>query len=172
MTEINEDFQPEFKVKLDKDCPSTQAFADELTDGAVYFEFDNMLDILFDIDKPEMERNGLTEQSIHLLSSPENKKSKAIYERHQSKFLEYMTSNPKRGYDEATIVNYFTEVYKKGTYSVGSFWCMFSCIRSYILVKTTVDIKRYALLKKLLKGLTEKHVAKKQTYSRQMKWVS
>ena len=136
MTKINEDFQPEFEVKLDENCPSTQVFADKLTDGAVDFEFNSILDILFDIDKPKMEKNGLTEEIIRLLSSPENKKSKAIYERHQSKFLEYMTSDPKRVYDEVTIVNYFTKVYKKVTYSVGSFWCMFSCIHSYILVKT------------------------------------
>ena len=76
-----------------------------------------MLDILFDIDKPKIERNGLTEESIHLFSSPENKKSKAIYERHQSKFLEYTTSDPKRGYAEVKIVNYFTKIYEKGPFS-------------------------------------------------------
>ena len=122
ITEINEAFQPEFEVKLHEDCPSMYVFANELTDGAVDFKFDNMLNILFDIDKPKMERNGLTEESIHLLSSPENTKSKAIYEKHQNKFLEYMTSDPKRGYDEVTIINYFTEVYEKSTYSAGSCW--------------------------------------------------
>ena len=44
-----------------------QVFADELTDGAVDFEFDNVLDILFDMDKSKMERNGLTEENMHLL---------------------------------------------------------------------------------------------------------
>ena len=47
-----------------------------------------------------MQTNGLTEESINLGSSPENKKSKAIYERQYTHFLEYTTSYPKRGYDD------------------------------------------------------------------------
>ena len=104
MTEKKEEFQPEFEFNLDEPFFSTQALADELTDESGDFEFDNMLDILFEIDKPEIKRNGLTKVSIHLFSSPDNDKSKVIYERYQNNFLEYTTSYPKRFYDEATIV--------------------------------------------------------------------
>ena len=59
------------------------------------------------------------------------------------------------------IINYFTDICNNGKYSVGSFWCTFSCICSYIWVKEQIDIKTYVLLKKLLKGLTAKHLALK-----------
>ena len=98
---------------------------------------------------------------------PENTKSRKIYKRHQHAFLVYMKEEKERGFDENTIVNYFSEIYAKGLCSTGSFWCMFSCIRSYIIVKTKIDIKNYVVLKKLLNGLTAKHLAKKQTFSPQ-----
>ena len=54
-------------------------------------------------------------------------------------------------------------MYNEGKYSVGIFWCIFSCIRSYLLGKTKIDIKSFALLRKLIKSLTENHI-KKKTY--------
>ena len=41
------------------------------------------------------------------------------------------------------------------------YWQMFSCLCTYILVKTKIDIKTFALLCKLLKSLTMKHIKKK-----------
>ena len=125
------------------------------------FEFDSMFDVLFDSDRATMTRAGLTEESIALLSSPENDKSKKIYQRHQERYIDYVKANGYDEFDESTVVNYFTEMYNEGQYSVGTFWCIFSCIRSYLLVKTKVDIKSFALLRKLIKGLTEKHIKKK-----------
>ena len=50
---------------------------------------------------------------------------------------------------------------KGGPYSLGSFWQMFSCIRSYFLVESKVEIKNWSLLCKLIKSLTAKHIKKK-----------
>ena len=33
---------------------------------------------------------------------------------------------------------YFSNIYAKGLCSTSSFWCMFSCIRTYIIVKTKI----------------------------------
>ena len=96
-----------------------------------------------------------------MLSSPENEKSKKIYENHQKKFLKYALSTGQESFKEETMVNYFTTTYKNMTYSPGSFWQMFSCIRSYVLVKTKIDIKSFTLLKKLIKSLVVKHLKKK-----------
>ena len=84
-----------------------------------------------------------------------------------------MNGETKWGYDEPTTLHYFTDIYNNGKYSVGSFWCMFSYIHSYILVKEQIDIKTYVLLKKLLKGLTAKHLALKADVfsSDEMVWV-
>ena len=112
---------------------------------------------MWDTDGNDMRRCGLTEESIFLLSSPENEKSKKIYENHQKKYLQYALSTGQEAYQEETTVNYFTVTYEDQTYSPGSFWQMFSCIRSYILVKTKIDIKSFSLLRKLIKSLTVKH---------------
>ena len=58
-------------------------------------------------------------------------------------------------------MSYFTKLYTTGEYSPGCFWTIFSCIRSYILVKTKICIKQYCLLRKLRKSLTVKHIKKK-----------
>ena len=58
-------------------------------------------------------------------------------------------------------MNYFTYNYEEGPYGPGSFWQMFSCIRSYILVESKIEIKNWALLRKLIKSLTVKHLKKK-----------
>ena len=42
------------------------------------FEFDNLFDIVYEMEGHKMKRDGLSEDSIHLLSAPENEKSKKI----------------------------------------------------------------------------------------------
>ena len=75
--------------------------------------------------------------------------------------MEYLREDLNRGYDEETVVNFFSNLYVTGRYSVGCFWCIFSCIRAYILVESKTDIKSFALLRKQLKSLTVKHLKKK-----------
>ena len=106
-------------------------------------------------------RYGLSEQSLHLLSTTENKDSAKVYAGYQNKFIAYLNENLARGYDKETVVNYFTTLHITQQYSVGTFWCIFSCLQSYILVSSKVDIKTFPLLRKLLKRLTAKHVKKK-----------
>ena len=138
-----------------------QDFEDRMTDDVCdTFDFDTLFDLMWDMDGNDMRRCGLTEESIFLLSSPENEKSKKIYENHQKKYLQYALSTGQEAYTEETMVNYFTVTYEDQTYSPGSFWQMFSCIRSYILVKTKIDIKSFSLPRKLIKSLTVNHLKK------------
>ena len=58
-------------------------------------------------------------------------------------------------------MNYFTDMFNRKLFSPGTFWCIFSCVRSYILVQSKIDIKKYMLLRKLIKSLTMTHLAKK-----------
>ena len=67
-------------------------------------------------------------------------------------------------FDEKTIVNYFSKTYEHGKYSPGSFWCMFSFICIYILVKSKVDIRADGLIITLFKDLTVKHLKKKAIF--------
>ena len=52
----------------------------------------------------------LSEDSLRLLTLPENAKSKQIYKRHQNEFLIYMRQEKYRGYGENNILNYFSKV--------------------------------------------------------------
>ena len=141
---------------------TSQEFSDDIAPNASEaFDLDCLFDIMWDTDGNDMRRQGLSEESIFMLSSPENVKSKKIYENHQKKFLKYALSTGQESFKEETMVNYFTNTYKEMTYSPGSFWQMFSCIRSYVLVKTKIDIKSFTLLKKLIKSLVVKHLVKK-----------
>ena len=53
-------------------------------------DLDLLLDLLIDSDTNDMRACGLSEDSLRLLTSPENTKSRKIYERHQNAFLVYM----------------------------------------------------------------------------------
>ena len=140
----------------------------ELPPTVIPYELDD-LDLLFDVyyettTAQEKVRYGLSEESLHLLTTTENKDSQKVYARYQELFLAYLKEVPERGYDEETVVNFFSQLHVTKKYSVGSFWCIFSCIRSYILVVSKVDIKTFPLLRKLLKGLTAKHLVKNLTF--------
>lgn len=130
-------------------------------------ELDHLYDIMYDFDRQEMNCQGLTEDSIMLLSSSENEKIKKLYSRYQGYFLDYI-EDEKHGLNKETIVNYFSKIHKHGCFSPGTCWCIFSYIRSYILVQSKIDINKYALLRKLLKGLTMRHLAN-QTFLLQLK---
>ena len=52
-------------------------------------------------------------------------------------------------------------MYNEGRYSVGTLWCIFSCIRSYLLMKTKVDITSFASLRKIIKNLTKTQIKNK-----------
>ena len=150
---------------------SSQQFTSEMTgdvsengDQYDHFDFDNLFDVLCSTDPSDMRRHGLIEESIYLLSSPENEKSKKIYERHQKTYLDYASSVNCDAFKEERLVNYVSATYEGGRYSPGSFWCMFSCIRSYIVIKTKVDIKTFTLLKGLIKRLTVNHLKINRTF--------
>ena len=53
------------------------------------FDWSSMYDLLWDINSNEMKRSGLSLESVLLLASPENLKSKNIYERHQKRYLQW-----------------------------------------------------------------------------------
>ena len=125
-------------------------------------DIETMWDLVWDVSNTDMSRKGLTRESISLLSSPENERSKEIYRNHQEKYLSWCEDNSCSPYIEESCVNYFTYNYQEGPYGPGSFWQMFSCIRSYILVETKVEIKNWSLLRKLIKGITAKHIKKKR----------
>ena len=94
-----------------------------------------MCDLMWDISLPNMSRHGLSRESIFLLATPENEKSKKIYKNHQDKYLKWCKEKSCNPFVEELCVNYFTFNYEGGPYGPGSFWEMFSCIRSYILVE-------------------------------------
>ena len=52
-------------------------------------------------------------------------------------------------------------MYKDEKYLPGSFWCIYLCIRSLILVEARIDIKQYPRLRKTIKSLTVKHLKQK-----------
>ena len=58
------------------------------------------------------------------------------------------------------MVNNFTEVYNENTHGIETFLFIISCIRSYLSVKRKVDIKSFALRRKVIKK-TEKHIKRK-----------
>ena len=66
-----------------------------------------------------------------------------------------------REFEEQNIVNYFKNIYNTGEYNPGWFRTILSFICSYILVKSTICIKKYAFLRKLIRSLTVKHIKKK-----------
>ena len=118
---------------------STQEFVTEMTedDG---FDIKCLFDLMWDNERNDMMSHGLSEESIFLLSSPENAKSKKIYERHQKRYVAWASESESDPYCEESLVNFFTNTYETGQYSPGSFWQMFLCIRSYILLKAKIDI--------------------------------
>ena len=91
------------------------------------FELEMIFGLVWDTDGNEMRRAGLSEENIFLLSSPENAKSRKIYKNHQKKYIAYAIASSSDMYKEETMINYFVSNYENGTYSVGSFWQMFSC---------------------------------------------
>ena len=58
-------------------------------------------------------------------------------------------------------MDYSSQLYTDKRYSPGSFCCIFSCICSYVLVKSKIDIKTFPLLPKHIKSLTMGHLKKK-----------
>ena len=105
MTKLNEnyallgfsmdDFGMEANLSSQDKFASLVGNPSEILDG-----FDNnykmrvLLDVVFDQDKALMTNHDLIEESIFLLYTPENAKSKAIYERYQKKLLSYQYSVP------------------------------------------------------------------------------
>ena len=86
--------------KMTETVPPTEAVDDP-------FDFDCLFDVLWDSDANDMRKHGLSEQSIFLLSSPENLKSKRIYERHQKKYIDYCAEKGSDVNSEESICNYF-----------------------------------------------------------------
>ena len=91
------------------------------------FDFENMFDVTFEMSNIKMTCSGLSEESLHLLSTPENEKSRKIYEKYQKKYLDYCIENVVKGKEfEESIVNYFTKLYTTGEYSPSCFWTISS----------------------------------------------
>ena len=109
------------------------------------FMLDNLFDVLLECEG-DIKNQCLSEDSIQLLSIPENKRSRKIYARYQNFFKAYIVEDTNRGSDETILVNFFTWMDSNKRYSPGSFLCIFSCIRSMILVESRIDIKTFVLL--------------------------
>ena len=55
-----------------------------------YFDFAPLFDIIVSTEPNEIHCHDLTEESIVILSSLENLKSKRIYKRYQKKYMHYV----------------------------------------------------------------------------------
>ena len=101
-----------------------------------------------------------SEDSIRLVSAPENEISRKIYGRYQSFFTKYVEEDSVRDYDENTFVNFLYRWIAKISIPRGFFLCIYSCVWSLILVETKIDIKNYSLLHKVIKQMTVKDLKK------------
>ena len=151
-----------FESCIEAPLISSQDFAHEMTDQTSNecsaLELECLFDIFCETDTKLME--GLSDDAIRVLSQPDNEKSRKIYTRYQNFFKKYMVDNGG-DYGEITLVNFFAWMKTENKYSPGSFWCIFSCIRTMVLVESSIDIKTYPLLRKTIKTLTVKHLKKK-----------
>ena len=125
------------------------------------FNMDCLFDVPLDSEVQKIEEEGLSEDSLRLISAPENEKSRKIYARYQKFFKDYVFADDKRNYGENTLVNFFVWMNTDNVYSPGSFWCIYSCVRAMILCESRIDIKNYILLRKTIKQLTVHHLKKK-----------
>jgi len=109
-----------------------------------------------------IKKEALTNKTLNFISNPKHKKSRKLYERYQKQYLDYCKKDAKRVPKEENIIcNYFSMIAINDQYSSGTYWCMHSTLKKMILTRYQVDIKQYAVLKKLLKKLTQDHIAKK-----------
>ena len=95
----------EYGEEIEKEQQSNE---EDLNDK---FLMDSLMDVLLDTERGSIEDEGLSEDSLLLLSSPENKKSREIYVRYQKFFKNYIAQDPNRNYGESTLVNFFVYIH-------------------------------------------------------------
>ena len=100
----------------------------------------------------------MTEDAHALSRTPENAQSKAVLKRH---YKAHVKPDTNRTHDENNIVNYFTHCYVAGNRKAGTFWCVRSCVKSFLLTSIKIDISEHKLLRKLIVSTTKKHIAEK-----------
>ena len=109
-----------FELEVHAPLITSQDFADEIT-GTSHtnvsqndsFEMDLLMDVFLDSEQSKIKSQGLSEDSIRLVSAPENAKSRKIYERYQSFFKKYTEEDHTRDYGETTCELFRIDEFRK-----------------------------------------------------------
>jgi hypothetical protein len=103
-----------------------------------------------------------SEATLAYMANPSNEKSQTTYKRYQNLYLNYCSQDKARKpAEEPTLANFFTYLYDSELFSPGSFWCIYSTIRTHLLTTYGVNTKNFLRLKKLIKKFVDAHIVKK-----------
>jgi len=118
-----------------------------------------LIDVACDAPRKSEE---FSDAAMDFIANPKNEKSAKVYNRYQNDYVKYCKQDTSRNEtSQTTLVNYFSMIASTGRYSPGTMWCIYSCLKSYIMVKYNINIKCMMLLRKCIKRITQDHLASK-----------
>ena len=83
-----------------------------------------------------MKKKALTNETLNFISNPKHKKSHKLYERYQKQYLDYCKKDVKRVPKKKNVIcNYFSMITINDQYSSGTYWCMYSALKTMILTR-------------------------------------
>lgn len=86
-------------------------------------------------------------------------KSVTHYQLVYDTFINWQEENKASSFDESVFICYFKDIKKK--VNPATSWCVWSMLRSMLLVKHNIDITKYANLRAILKNRSKGHKPKK-----------